>query len=210
MRYTLSLVAVALCVLMSGCGAENKVNEIPQTDNTVQSLAESGEKAKKLIAVRTEERRKRGDTLIMPYQELQKYLPAEVSGYTAQAPEGKSTNNGDGPFTSANRSYINAQGETVMVTIIDYVATPDMLDTYVELSNSDLLVANRRGDRREFDTGIEYSSGWEQYKKRDKSAEVNYVLGGRFLLSVETPNQPDTKFARDIASSMPLKELAAK
>lgn len=213
MKPAFSLAALAVGLLISGCGANEKVNEMQQTYNNVQSMAEAGEKmdeAQKHLEARAEERRKRGDTLAMSYQDLQKYLPAQVQGYTAQEPEGQSTNVPGMSFSTANRNYTNTQGETVTVTVIDYVAAAGMLNAYAAYSQAGFSMEDNHGYTRGFSTDIEYSGGWEKYDKDSKAAEVHYVLGGRFLVSIETPNKPDTKFAKDIASSMSLKELAAK
>ena len=213
MKPASSFAALALCLLVSGCGADEKVGEMKQAYDNMQSLAEAGEKmdeAQKRAEARVEERRKRGDTLAMPYQELQKYLPADVSGYTARDPEGQTTNVPGMSYSSARRSYTNADGESVNVTIVDYNAAVGMLGAYAMYAKAGFSSEDAHSITRSFDPGFEYSGGWEQYNKDSKTAEVHYILSDRFLVSVETPNKPDTQFAKDIASSMSLKELAAK
>ncbi len=213
MKLASSLAALSLCMMMSGCGADEKIGEMKQVYDNAQSLAEAGEKmgdAQKRMEARVEERRKRGDTLAMAYQDLQKYLPADIAGYTAQEPEGQSTNAPGMSFSTANRKYTNAEGEAVDITVVDYNAAVGMLGAYAVYAQAGFSSENNHQMVRSFDPGFEYSGGWEEYDKDNKTAKVHYVLGDRFLITVEAANKPDTKFVKDIASSMPMKELAAK
>lgn len=213
MKYAYPLAALALCIGLSSCGADEKVSQMQQAYDNAKSLVEAGEdidKLQKQMEARQAERRKRGDTLAMPYQELQKYLPAAISGYSAAAPEGQTMSVPGASYSSAQCRYTNGTGDAVSVTIMDYNAAASMLGAYAMYAKAGFAVEDNHSTTKSFDPGIEYSGGWEQYMKDEKKAEVHYILADRFLVSISAANQSDTKLVKDIASSMALKELAAK
>lgn len=213
MKLASSFAALALCALISGCGADEKISEIQQTYNNMEALAEAGEKmneAQQRSEQRREERRKRGDTLAIPYQDLQKYLPESVAGYTAEEPEGQSFTMTGYSYSTASRRFTNEQGEEVRVELFDYNSAYDMLAASVALWQAGFSMEDAHGIQRTFDAGIEHTGAFEEYNKDSKRAKVTYALGDRFLLMVEADNKPDTEFVKSVASSMKLGELAAR
>ena len=52
--------------------------------------------------------------------------------------------------------------------------------------------------------------GWEEFRKKDKEANLALGLGNRFFLSIEADNQTGMDFVIDIAKSMALNDLSSK
>lgn len=213
MKLAVTLACTATLMLCASCGANEKLDEMKQHMDNVQNMADNTNNADKLqeqALERREERRKRGDTLAMPYQDLQKYLPASVNGYTAAEPKGESFNMAGMSYSTAHREFTNEQGERVQVNLIDYNSAYSMLTAATAFWQAGYSMETSDQIQRTFDPGLGSGVGFEDYNKNSKSAKVTYVLGDRFLLTVEADNAPGTDFVKDIAASMPLKELTDK
>lgn len=217
MKLIFSPATLAVCIFLSGCVADDKVGAIKQAYTNGQLLSEAEKKVDdplKNAKARREERRKRGDTLAIPYQDLQKYLPEQISGYTTQPLDGQSPNGKGISWVAAIRKYTNDKGEVIEITITDYNLHP-VRNICVEAEYSQESgfgpIETPQTITGSFDPGIEYISGaWEEYSKGDKQAHVCFIVGDRFFIEITVPNTPDTKLAKDIGNSMLLKELAAK
>ena len=147
------------------------------------------QKANEANQARREERRKRGDTLAMPYQDLQKYLPESISGYTSQEPTGSSMNMTGMSYSTAARRYTKtgANGEeSVEVTIMDYNASADLYAGLTSIWGTNFSMEDQNGYSRSFDAGVKDVAGWEHYDKQGKNSEVTNAVGGRFILSRKT------------------------
>lgn len=213
MKRTVTLACAAIFALCTGCGASEKLDEMKQTVDNASSMAENVdqvEQAQARAQERREARRRNGDTLAIPYEELQKYLPASVNGYTANEPKGESFNMTGMSYSAAHREYTNEQGERVRVDIIDYNSAYDALVGATAFWRMGYSMETNDQIQRTFDPGFDGSAGFEEYNKNSRSAKVIYVLGDRFLLTVEADNAPGTDFVKTVAGSMPLKELAAR
>ena len=70
-----------------------------------------------------EERKAKGDTVSMPYAELQKLLPTNISGYAKEGePKGESINMVGMSYSTASQVYKNGDAE-ITVNIMDYNAS---------------------------------------------------------------------------------------
>ncbi len=210
---------IALSLAFSGCGGCDKINEIKQAAENVKELgkvAEHVQETTNAAEQRQEERRKRGDTLAIPYQELQKYLPNSVSGYKAEEPSGTSVNMNGLSYSEAKREFVQtseASGETSRITVelLDYNSAASIYAGLTALWGANFSMEDDSKYSRTFDTGNKDIVGYEEYYKKDKNANVTYALGGRFILNIKVDgNQTGADFAKDIAKSMKLSELAAK
>ena len=219
MTHSFKALVIGLALVFSGCGGCDKLNEIQQAAENIQELgkaAEHAEEATNLAQQRREERRKRGDTLAMPYQDLQKYLPADIGGYTANEPKGTTMNMTGMSYSSASREYSKAneatgESSSITVELLDYNSAADLYTGFTMLWGANFSMEDETKFTRTFDTGISDVVGWEEYMKQEKDATVTYAIGGRFILSVKANgNQSGTDFAKSVAKSMQLSELASK
>ncbi len=211
-RLTL-LFTIILAFILYSCG--EKANEMKEAFKSMEKIAEAGknmEAETKLADVRKKERISRGDTLAMPYQELQKFLPASISGYKAEEAEGTSFNMPPMSYSQASCKYVapgTDGGENyVTVTILDYNQAGDM---YVGLTTLwQMGFASETKDRKEmtFNTGYDNVSGYEVLDKNNKRATVNYGIAWRFFLTVEASNQTSTDFVKSVANTIDIKKLS--
>ncbi|MCZ2132278.1 MAG: hypothetical protein LC116_03645 [Bacteroidetes bacterium] len=210
---------VAFTLVMSGCGGCDKINEIQQVAENVQELSKAAENSQEAVNAaeqRRDERRKRGDTLAMPYQELQKYLPSSVDGYTAEDPSGSTMNITGMSYSTAKRDFVRsseASGETsrISVELFDYNSAFDIYSGLTILWGANFSMEDDEKYTKTFDSGIKDVTGFEEYYKKDKNANVTYAIGGRFILTIKADGeQSGTDFAKGIVKSMNLSELASK
>lgn len=210
---------IAFTLVMSGCGGCDKINEIKQSAENVHELgkaAEHSQEAANVAEQRRDERRKRGDTLAMPYQDLQKFLPSSVSGYKAEEPSGSTMNMSGMSFSTAKRDFVQsseASGESsrISVELFDYNSAFDIYSGLTILWGANFSMEDDEKYTKTFDPGIKDVTGFEEYYKKDKNANVTYAIGGRFILTIKADgNQSGTDFAKGIAKSMNLGELASK
>lgn len=210
---------IASALVISGCGGCDKINEIKQVAENVQELnkaAENSQEAVNAAEQRREERRKRGDTLAMPYQDLQKYLPSSINGYTAEEPSGSTINMSGMSYSNAKRDFVRSSetsGETsrISVELFDYNSAFDIYSGLTILWGANFSMEDDQKYTRTFDPGIKDVTGFEEYYKKDKNANITYAIGGRFILTIKANGeQTGTEAAKDIAKSMNLGELASK
>jgi len=203
------LLTIILAFILYSCGKE--AGDMKKAFDSMEKLAEAGknmEAESKLADVRKKERISRGDTLAMPYQELQKFLPASVSGYTAEAPEGTSFNMPPMSYSQAKCKYVAAGSDNyVTVELVDYNQAGDM---YVGLTALwQIGFSSETKDRMEksYSPGIDNVSGYEVLDKTNKRATVSFGIAWRFFLTIEANNQTSTDFVKSVANSLDIKKL---
>lgn len=213
MKHLFVLLTIILVFFLYGCG--EKVSEMKEAFKSMEKIAEAGkniEQESKLAETRRQERVSRGDTIAMPYQELQKFFPASISGYTPDEPEGSTFNMPPVSYSQASREY-KTQGTDgtqnyVKITLLDYNQAHDM---YIGLTALwQMGFSSETKDRKEmtFNTGFDNVAGYEVLDKSGKRATVNYGIAWRFFLTVEASNQTSTDFVKSVANSIDIKKLS--
>ena len=208
----LVLAAVAGIVLV-GCGEKaqdmkNAFNAAEAASKAASSIAANSNDAEKFYA----DRKAKGDTLAMPYAELQKLLPSAPDGYKAtEEPGGSSQSMGGYSMSSAEQEFRQPAGAdgnapSIKVTIMDLggteaaygmMALPMMMD----LSQED---AHHRMKTHKMDAA--YTWGSEEFNKDSKEAKVTIVTRYRYMVTVEARNQASD----ETATAMRLAEEIAK
>ncbi len=205
------ITAVVLCFTLLSCG--EKAKEMQQAAEALKNISQNSDQIQKTtdeINKLQEERKAKGDTLAMPYKDLEQYLPASISGYKADDPSGESTNMAGFSYSKASRHYQNDAGNGVDVEIIDYNQTANLYAGVTALWALGLSVDNDEQSSKGFTPGPQYCAGYEVYHKKDKRSELTYALGGRFIMTIKADNQNSNDFAKSIGNSMKLEELSKK
>lgn len=213
MRYLLSIIFIlSLTFYLISCGGGQK--EEKKEIKSFQDLAENLENvAKKMeesvtgTSKKQQERRKRGDTLAIDYEELKKYLPESVKGYTLDGEKtGESTNMQGFSLSNVKADYKKGEDE-LEINLVDYNSAFSMLQLVTAAWGMGLSVNNDN----EKAGGVKISGdikGWETFRKKEKSAEVVLAISDRFLLTVKARNQSNTEFVKSVAKSMDINKLA--
>ena len=159
---------------------------------------------------RSDERRKKGDTLSIPYKDLEAYLP-QISGYSSDSgPKGSQTSTpGMGSWSQAEQDYHNGD-KRVNVSIMDYNSAHEAFIGLTSLFG--LGIAYEDDDKKQgsVDMGTKDVKGYETIYKKDKKAELALVISDRFVINLKAEGENDESFLKNIAKSMRLGELAEK
>ncbi|MEW6469233.1 MAG: hypothetical protein AB1458_09925 [Bacteroidota bacterium] len=206
------------CLLLSGsllplasCGGSSAPKEEEKPDNPLEALQKVGEEMKggtDEAQQKMEERRKKGDTLVMKYEELMKFLPSEVSGYKRGEPDGASVNAMGSSFSNAEVRFEKENGDYVKVVIVDYNQAYSLYSSAAMAWTMGFSVDSpeEKANSVKLDNNI---AGWEVYKKKSKDANITLGAGYRFWINVEANNQADTEFVKSVAKSIDLGKLAS-
>ncbi|MBI5323766.1 MAG: hypothetical protein HZB41_00520 [Ignavibacteriae bacterium] len=207
------LLTIILAFILYSCG--EKANEMKEAFKSMEKIAEAGkniEQESKLAESRRQERVSRGDTIAMPYQELQKLLPASLSGYTAQEPEGTSFNMPPMSYSQAKREYTaqasDGSQSYVRIELLDYNQAHDMYIGLTALWQMGFASETKDKIERTFSTGYDNVAGFESFYKNDKRAQVSYGIAWRFFLTIEANNQSSSDFVKSVANSIDIKKLS--
>lgn len=153
-------------------------------------------------------RRAKGDTLAMPYTDLEKYLPQSLDGYTAETPTGASVNAMNMSYSTAMVHFKKDNGDWVKVTIVDYNQAASLYSTATAMWAMGMSIDSPE----EKASGIKVDNtngGWQDYKKKSKNAIVTLGVGYRFWVQVDASNQDDADKVLSIAKSIDLAKLAS-
>ncbi|MCY7352726.1 MAG: hypothetical protein LH606_19050 [Cytophagaceae bacterium] len=194
------MLAVALLTSCEGIQkAKEAANAVSVAKNYAMNL---GEGQKKM-----EERRAKGDTLALPYADLQKYLPASVGGYEKDGePEGQTMNMPGASYSVAAQNYKKGE-QTLKISITDYNGAQALYGMATAMMSSGFSSENADEKIGGIDLGV--GKGWEDIKKKDKTASVVVGLSDRFFVQAEASNQENADFVKDVVKSMELSKLAS-
>ncbi|MBK9409915.1 MAG: hypothetical protein IPN47_18085 [Gemmatimonadetes bacterium] len=186
------ILAVVAGIAVVGCG--EKAQDVKNAANAAQAAAAAAPQIvdnQNEAAKFQEERRSRGDTVAMGYQELQKYLPSAPDGYKAdEEPSGSSQSMTGFSMSQAEQTFSkpappDGSAPSVQVTLVDFGGTQSAygimaLPMMMNLSQED---AHRRMTTLKMDTPFTW--GTEEFDKDNKDSKVTVVTRYRYLITVE-------------------------
>ena len=213
-NFLISVVISAALIACSGSKTEenkkdnkDSVKTVSENDKKENSSSDSKSTAGS-YEEKMKQRRAKGDTLAMPYAELQKYLPSSIDGYKAGKPSGASIIMMQMSYSTADIRFKKDNGDWVKVTIIDYNQAYGLYSSATAM----WAMGMSMDTPEETASGVKLDNtvgGWQLYKKKSKNATLTVGVGNRFWLNVEANNQADAEFVKAIASKMDLSTLAA-
>ncbi|HRP01196.1 MAG TPA: hypothetical protein PLE30_00965 [Candidatus Kapabacteria bacterium] len=207
----LFVLTIAICLV--SCG--EKVDEIKNTAEVIQNMSEAGEKvqeANDLVEKKIQERKSKGDTLAMNFNDLMKYLPSTIDGYTASEPEGSSTNAMGFSFSQVSRSFSKTSGDNtqdIRIELIDYNASYAYLSGLAYWTNMNISTESTNGFERTVKTDIDNVFAYEKYQKDSKTASIMYVVAYRFILNIEGNGIDNIEVLKSVVNKIDLKKLAS-
>jgi hypothetical protein len=188
--------------VLAGCGekareARNMANAIKAVTEASGAVADAQGDAEKFYA----ERRAKGDTVAMPYSELQKFLPAPPNDYSASGePSGQSQTMTGFSMSNAQQTYTKAADAdgntpTLEVTITDFGGTQA---AYSMMALPMMMNLNQEDAQRRFRTlklDIDHTWASEEFEKQTKDVKIMVVTRYRYTVTVEARNQSDDQSA---------------
>jgi outer membrane murein-binding lipoprotein Lpp len=207
MQKLLPLAAVSfLFLVVTGCEKTQKAQEaytnlskLSEAGKTIQADMEAAKD-------RHAERVKNGDTLALPYKELENYLPTELSGYTAAEPSGQSMKTAGMAFSSAERRFTRDTVE-VTVKIMDYNGANQLYQGAAALAGLGFEKEDDESMMRAAPLKQDGVKGTETFHKKTGEAEVMLAVGDRFMVTVSGTYQKDLSQVESVAEHMDLAKM---
>jgi len=174
MKKLLLLAVATPLLLFTACKSkEEKKNEsetTTTTDNAAKvtgSITETGETKN----ANWERRKAKGDTVAMPYKDLQAYLP-DVSGYTREGGAKGSQMNipGAGSWSQAEQEYKNGEKEAT-VSIFDYNSAYQTFEGLTAVYKMGFSSEDDNRKQASVDIGVKNVGDYETIDKQNKQTE---------------------------------------
>lgn len=205
-------ILITATIFLISCGKE--AQEAKQAFDILKDLPEKAQKMEQqadLVQKKQEERRQRGDTLAMPYQKLQEFLPKNISEYGDAKLSGESMNWGGFSMSKASANFYKEQpdGKTknLSIELIDYNENYGLYAGLIFWS-AGYSREDEYGFERTFNPGFENVWALEKFEKQDGTAELVYAISYRFLMTLRADNQKDTEFLKSVAKKVDIAKLA--
>ncbi|MDT8412742.1 MAG: hypothetical protein RQ875_09790 [Vicingaceae bacterium] len=201
---------ISLSAILIACGGEDKSqddnidvekNPLGAAMKMAQNMQEQAEKMQKNM----EERK---DAKAMHYEELIKFLPTEIDGYTAEEPDGGTVEMQGTSYSNADITFKNEAGERIKVSLLDYNAALSMYSMATAMWTSGLKIDTKDELAQSYTVNDEIS-GWETFKKKTGKASVILGINNRFMLTIEADKQENCDNVKSIAKNMDLDKLAS-
>jgi hypothetical protein len=192
-----STMAVAVALVALGCGKKD------QTPNVVSAMAEAAAAAPKVEAAMADaekfqkERVAKGDTVAIPYADLQQYLPTSVDGYTADGnPSGSQQAMPGFSMSQTEQTWVapaNADGNTpeVQITLVDFGGTEQ---GYAMMAAPMMMTYSQEDDHQRVGStpiDVPYTGAWIEFDKDAKDAKITAITRYRYVITVEARNQSE-------------------
>jgi hypothetical protein len=196
------LIVLYLCLglFLFSCGkVRDAANAAEGLKNYAEGIKESTNKM--------EERKAKGDTVSMPYADLQKLLPSSISGYAKEGnPKGESINMVGMSYSTASQVYKNGDAE-ITVNIMDYNASYAAFGAATAMFATGFSVDNEEEHLGAVDLGVSGVKAWEDVKKKEKKSTIIAGVNDRFLVSAEGRNV-DSDVVKEAVKAVDLGKLA--
>lgn len=144
---------------------------------------------------------------VVDFQKLLPLLPDAPGGWTAEKPEGSTTDAGSTKITTVHRDYKKGDADnvpTTSISILDSAANPDV----VSATTAGWNITQTSTDGYTKSLNIDGQPGFETYENDGKHGSLWVLVAKRYLLQVETQAQ-DSKELQEWLKRIDLKKLAA-
>ena len=194
------LLSLFLGLFLLSCG------KVRDAANVAEGLKNYAEGIKETTS-KFEERKAKGDTVSIPYTDLQKLLPSSVSGYTKEGEPGGETVNMTGmSYSTASQVYKNGEAE-ITINIMDYNASYAAFGAATAMFSTGFSVDNDDEHLGTIDLGVSGVKAWEDIKKKEKRSSIMAGVNDRFLVSAEGRNV-DADVVKEAVKAVNLSKLA--
>jgi hypothetical protein len=144
---------------------------------------------------------------VVDYPKLLPILPDAPNGWTADKPEGSTSDVGGFKITNVHRDYHKGEGTDaplVSISILDSAANPD----YVTATTATWKLNNETSEGYSKSVTIDGNPGFEAYEREQKHASLWVMIGKRYFVQIEVQNL-DPKELQEWIKHVDLKKLAA-
>jgi hypothetical protein len=143
---------------------------------------------------------------VVDYTKLVPLLPEPPGGWTADKPDGSTSDVGGFNLTTVHRDYKKGEGDdapTASISILDSVLNPDSIAVTLD----GWKVTSETPEGYVKPVTIDGNPGSESYEKDQKHAALRLLVAHRYFVTMELQNQ-DPKELQEWTKRIDLKKLA--
>jgi hypothetical protein len=143
---------------------------------------------------------------VVDYSKLLPLLPEAPSGWTADKPDGSTSDVGGFKLTNVHRDYSKGEGDkapTASISILDSVSNPD----YVIATTAAWKINSESTDGYSKSVTIDGNPGFEAFENEGKHATLWVMVARRYFVQIELQNS-EAKDLQDWVKRLDLKKLA--
>lgn len=143
---------------------------------------------------------------VVDFTKLLPLLPNPPAGWTADKPEGSTTDAGGFKLTNVHRDYRKGEGEnapTTSLSILDSAANPD----YVEATTAAWNFTTTSTEGYSKSVTLDGNPGFETFENEGKHGTLWLMIAKRYFVQIETKGQ-DASALQDWAKRVDLKKLS--
>jgi hypothetical protein len=143
---------------------------------------------------------------VVDYSKLLPLLPDAPAGWTADKPEGSTTDVGGFKLTNVHRDYRKGEGDkapTTAISILDSAANPD----YVEATTAAWNFTTTSTEGYSKAVTVDGNPGFETFENEGKHGTLWIMVAKRYFLQIETQGQ-DPAALQEWAKRVDVKKLA--
>jgi len=143
---------------------------------------------------------------VVDYSKLLPLLPDAPAGWTADKPEGSTTDVGGFKLTNVHRDYRKGETDkapTTAISILDSAANPD----YVEATTAAWNFTTTSTDGYSKAVTVDGNPGFETFENEGKHGTLWIMVAKRYFLQIETQGQ-DPAALQEWAKRVDAKKLA--
>ena len=143
---------------------------------------------------------------VVDYTKLLPLLPEAPAGWTADKPNGSTTDVGGFKLTNVHRDYRKGEGDnvpTTAISILDSAANPD----YVEATTAAWKFTTTSTEGYSKSVNLDSHDGFETFENEGKHGTLWLMVAKRYFLQIETQGQ-DLAALQEWAKRVDIKKLA--
>src|SRR6266550_6222665 len=143
---------------------------------------------------------------VVDFSKLLPLLPDAPPGWTADKPEGSTSDVGGFKLTNVHRDYRKGEGDngpTTSISILDSAANPD----YVEATTAAWSFSTSSPDGYSKSVTIDGNRGFETFENEGKHGTLWLMVAKRYFVQIETKDK-DYAELQEWAKRVELKKLA--
>jgi hypothetical protein len=135
----------------------------------------------------------------MHHQELQKYLPATIKGFSPDSePNGNTITLGEQVFSTVEQNFTKDE-LYLKITLFDYAQAIPMFEQSALIWSQGFSIENSEGYARSLKFSQPDVAGWETYDNDSQTAEIFIGVKNRFFIIINAEGQSGTAFIKTLA-----------
>lgn len=202
-------VGILVAGLAAGCGGSNTANSSDSASNAQQNSTTPANQTPEQVAARgIEQMMQQGGVVsqakAVNYEQLTALIP-DVAGWEKSDVKGSQGSMAGISFARAEAQY--EKGDTsINLEITDTAMIQMMVMPFQMVASGGFDQKSTEGYKR--GTKVAGHPGWEEWENQSKSAEVNILVGNRFIVRGSGDDLPNSDVVKQVIEAINLSKLA--